>query len=312
MLSHSVTSEGRLLSFQSIVCKIPDLPIHDAKITSFYIPGEGVDKTKTLMRISINYGINNPRSSALDFTIFDSLCWGCPNGPLSCQPNPTPSCNVLSEPFGVGSDPFQSTSSFSNPTQLLFHNQNAHPLQYSPASFSSGPSYQSSLALQPHSPHPGLTSTGIRNPCLLTHDGGPCKNDILRYYFDSTARRCRKFIYGGCLGNENNFLTEMDCLRACNSQAVNAADNSSFAASVAVAKVEPLSTHRLVSEEEIPEECFASNDPGESNCAMGELIKYFYDSYMKKCRPFVYTGCGGNRNNFVTLDECMEECGLAR
>jgi hypothetical protein len=46
VLSGTVTTNGRLLTYQSIICDVPELPIHDAKIASFYIPGEGLDKTR--------------------------------------------------------------------------------------------------------------------------------------------------------------------------------------------------------------------------------------------------------------------------
>lgn len=42
----SVTANGKLLTFQSIICDIPDMPVHDAKVANFYIPGEGLEKTR--------------------------------------------------------------------------------------------------------------------------------------------------------------------------------------------------------------------------------------------------------------------------
>lgn len=45
-LTGTVIGNGRLLTFQSIICDIPDMPIHDAKVANFYIPGEGLEKTR--------------------------------------------------------------------------------------------------------------------------------------------------------------------------------------------------------------------------------------------------------------------------
>jgi hypothetical protein len=28
-------------------------------------------------------------------------------------------------------------------------------------------------------------------------------------------RRCKLFVYGGCKGNQNNFLSELECVRRC-------------------------------------------------------------------------------------------------
>ncbi|KAG6445185.1 hypothetical protein O3G_MSEX003790 [Manduca sexta] len=44
---------------------------------------------------------------------------------------------------------------------------------------------------------------------------GPCKANTIRYGFDNDLKQCRKFIYGGCQGNENNFETKEECEDAC-------------------------------------------------------------------------------------------------
>lgn len=36
-----------------------------------------------------------------------------------------------------------------------------------------------------------------------------------RFYYDNATKKCEKFIYGGCGGNENNFETKMKCVFAC-------------------------------------------------------------------------------------------------
>lgn len=44
---------------------------------------------------------------------------------------------------------------------------------------------------------------------------GPCTGVFERWYFDSRKMECIPFIYGGCRGNRNNFLTEKECLESC-------------------------------------------------------------------------------------------------
>ncbi|KAK6752874.1 hypothetical protein RB195_003961 [Necator americanus] len=38
------------------------------------------------------------------------------------------------------------------------------------------------------------------------------------------------------------------------------------------------------------------------------MIRWGFDQDSKKCIPFFYGGCGGNRNNFETEKECKERC----
>lgn len=51
--------------------------------------------------------------------------------------------------------------------------------------------------------------------CLLPLERGPCRALIPRYYYDRNRQRCRKFKYGGCLGNANNFHSRDLCEHTC-------------------------------------------------------------------------------------------------
>nr|P25660.1 RecName: Full=Kunitz-type serine protease inhibitor IX; AltName: Full=Bungarus fasciatus fraction IX; Short=BF9; AltName: Full=Venom basic protease inhibitor IX; Contains: RecName: Full=Kunitz-type serine protease inhibitor VIIIB; AltName: Full=Venom basic protease inhibitor VIIIB [Bungarus fasciatus]1JC6_A Chain A, VENOM BASIC PROTEASE INHIBITORS IX AND VIIIB [Bungarus fasciatus] len=35
---------------------------------------------------------------------------------------------------------------------------------------------------------------------------------------------------------------------------------------------------------------------------------FYYNSHLHKCQKFNYGGCGGNANNFKTIDECQRTC----
>jgi hypothetical protein len=54
--------------------------------------------------------------------------------------------------------------------------------------------------------------------CSLAPAQGSCKSHSLRYHWDSTKQTCVPFVYSGCGGNRNNFLTESDCLSVCGSE----------------------------------------------------------------------------------------------
>lgn len=53
------------------------------------------------------------------------------------------------------------------------------------------------------------------NTCYMPADPGPCTAEHIKFFYDSTSRRCRQFIYGGCDGNANNFASEANCLQVC-------------------------------------------------------------------------------------------------
>ncbi|XP_042298355.1 low-density lipoprotein receptor-related protein 11 isoform X2 [Sceloporus undulatus] len=59
------------------------------------------------------------------------------------------------------------------------------------------------------------TAGFIPEQCLMRPDAGPCNGHFPRWHFDEFSGTCIHFIYGGCKGNENNFLQESDCLTGC-------------------------------------------------------------------------------------------------
>lgn len=54
-----------------------------------------------------------------------------------------------------------------------------------------------------------------KNPCHLPEAPGPCRALLSRYFFDSKTQRCKRFYYGGCYGNANNFKTLEQCQVKC-------------------------------------------------------------------------------------------------
>ncbi|KAL3072028.1 hypothetical protein niasHT_035710 [Heterodera trifolii] len=40
------------------------------------------------------------------------------------------------------------------------------------------------------------------------------------------------------------------------------------------------------------------------------VTRYYFDASSGKCKPFQYSGCGGNENNFQSLQSCHSTCGL--
>lgn len=44
---------------------------------------------------------------------------------------------------------------------------------------------------------------------------GPCEAYIPSFYYDANVDKCQRFVYGGCGGNANRFITKADCMEMC-------------------------------------------------------------------------------------------------
>ncbi|XP_043361388.1 tissue factor pathway inhibitor isoform X1 [Dermochelys coriacea] len=123
--------------------------------------------------------------------------------------------------------------------------------------------------------------------CALKADGGACKAIYTRYYFNIQTRQCEMFEYGGCHGNENNFITLEECQEMC------------VVSEFLVKKT------RGRFKKEKPDFCFMEQDPG---ICRGYFSRYFYNKESQQCEKFKYGGCLGNQNNFKALEECQIAC----
>ncbi|XP_070377335.1 papilin [Dermacentor albipictus] len=112
--------------------------------------------------------------------------------------------------------------------------------------------------------------------CLLPKVIGTCDGQYQHWYFNATTRSCESFMYGGCLGNNNRFASKDLCEQTCLQQ-------------------EKLGKHQ----------CEQSAAPGPCR---GSYKRFYYDRQDNQCKRFTYGGCQGNANNFVTEEECSEQC----
>ena len=53
------------------------------------------------------------------------------------------------------------------------------------------------------------------NFCGLEPETGLCEAYLPSYFYNVTSKRCETFIYGGCGGNDNRFLTLQQCQATC-------------------------------------------------------------------------------------------------
>ncbi|XP_067942909.1 papilin-like [Watersipora subatra] len=109
----------------------------------------------------------------------------------------------------------------------------------------------------------------VASMCAMKADSGPCRSYIQRYYYNEDTQRCELFVYGGCLGNTNNFRTKYECENSCMNQC---------------------------------------SRPLNVGYCSARLPRYYYNSATGRCELFSYGGCGGNGNNFMTMQECQASC----
>uniref|UniRef100_UPI003AADD7DA protein AMBP-like n=1 Tax=Centroberyx gerrardi TaxID=166262 RepID=UPI003AADD7DA len=111
--------------------------------------------------------------------------------------------------------------------------------------------------------------------CNATPDVGPCFGMSQRYFYNSSSMSCELFSYGGCLGNQNNFETERECLQSCRTEAV----------------------CRL---------------PMVAHACTGQPPAWVFDPVSGLCLQYKQGFCQGNGNRFYTKAECEEYCGVVR
>ncbi|CAH3030952.1 unnamed protein product [Pocillopora meandrina] len=135
-----------------------------------------------------------------------------------------------------------------------------------------------------------------------------------RYYFDPAAGECKVFIYGGCLGNENNFKT----IEACEAKHDDICHQPKKVGSCKAAFSRYYFNSAVGECKEFTYGGCQGNEnnfktlPGlpekEPGLCLGYFTRFYYDSKAGECKDFIYGECVGNENNFKTLKACKKKC----
>ncbi|XP_077551053.1 thrombin inhibitor hemalin-like isoform X3 [Haemaphysalis longicornis] len=143
--------------------------------------------------------------------------------------------------------------------------------------------------------------------CTERPDPGPCYEFLPRFYYDSESGDCRRFIYGGCGGNSNNFEFYEECEETCAAPQVPAlplvqAQGYKNETTGRDLHIPPFPWGRVSSSLPV---CYLP--PVKGPCDAFQT-RFFYNVTAGVCEPFLFSGCRSNGNNFRTLDECQVAC----
>ena len=136
---------------------------------------------------------------------------------------------------------------------------------------------------------------------------GPCKASIPQWHFNTVTRRCEKFYYGGCEGNANRFNDRESCEARCLGSFVYSSDglsrhpNGDIVDSGYVGPGLVLPTNVLLSHDPCLD---GPKDEGQCQYRTEYAERWYFNVEERSCHRMYYSGCGGNRNNFYTYDEC--------
>ena len=127
--------------------------------------------------------------------------------------------------------------------------------------------------------------------CDIPPETGDCRSRQISFYYDSDYQRCGFFFYGGCGGNGNRFESLQACHDACHQP--NAYDDQD----VSSLKVHVKSDH-----------CYMPPVEDNDRMCRGAFPKFTFNANTGECSSILYGGCGGTRNLYSSLDECLSAC----
>ncbi|CAJ0961766.1 unnamed protein product, partial [Mesorhabditis belari] len=107
-----------------------------------------------------------------------------------------------------------------------------------------------------------------------------------KWRFDHSTGRCKSFWFDQCVSKSQNiFPDEASCKSQCEKPGLN-----------------------QLSRFNDTESNFRCLEPKTIGECKETYPAYHYDRQLRECRPFSYSGCGGNGNRFLTINQCEMMC----
>lgn len=176
--------------------------------------------------------------------------------------------------------------------------------------------------------------------CLVPRKVGRCRGSFPRWYYDPTERICKSFVYGGCLGNKNNYLREEECKLACHNVQGPSAERHHPVCSGSCHSSKfrcgdgccidsflecddtpdcPDASDEATCEKytrdfdklqriHFPRDKGHCVDLPDTGLCSESIPRWYYNPFTEHCARFTYGGCYGNKNNFEEEEQCLESC----
>ncbi|KRY88769.1 Papilin [Trichinella pseudospiralis] len=157
--------------------------------------------------------------------------------------------------------------------------------------------------------------------CLMPLQVGEGVLMLPRFYFNSQTKQCLPFTYSGLGGNQNNFLSRGDCENSCpvfqnpcrQGEPATSASGQYILCTATGVDLCPANYWCHVGDSNSNSVCCPAADnpcvlPAETGTGQSVLVRWYFDRHARRCNRFVYTGSGGNENNFLAKQDCMARC----
>ncbi|XP_008852122.1 kunitz-type protease inhibitor 2 [Nannospalax galili] len=150
---------------------------------------------------------------------------------------------------------------------------------------------------------------GIHESCRVLKVIGRCRASFPRWWYNVTDGSCQPFVYGGCEGNSNNYQSKEECLERCAGVTENTVDRGSSRSGV---QSSVLSGPRRQESNDLSSEIFNYEEYCIPKAVTGPcraaFKRWYFDVDKNSCNSFIYGGCRGNKNSYLSQEACMQHC----
>uniref|UniRef100_A0A098LWM5 Kunitz 2 n=1 Tax=Eublepharis macularius TaxID=481883 RepID=A0A098LWM5_EUBMA len=153
----------------------------------------------------------------------------------------------------------------------------------------------------------GSATGAPRGDCLLPCVIGRCRAAFPRWWYNATSQVCQEFMFGGCRGNANNFLSEKECLQTCAAGGEEEMTGIPLTSQSGTEAVSTTSHRHQQAEDTARFQEYCAAPPVTGRCR-ASFPRWFFSTETRTCKMFIYGGCGGNRNNYLLEEDCLSQC----